>query len=186
VLLNDQLLITPENNRKRLSHFNADGSLAVQPDIENPDLKPDSQTPVVSGGRIYGIGGQLQELDPQDGLKTTAIITDDAFAGYGCLVASEQRLLVSSEDGKLLLLTTEERPSRIRSRLKLSESRTQILSHPAVVEFSLYLRIENQLGKLSLKTASESAVILVRTAATSPLPDPAGGHKISWGQCRPK
>jgi outer membrane protein assembly factor BamB len=151
VLLNDQLLITSENNGTRLYHFHADGRLELQPDMENPDLKPDSHTPVVSGGRIYGICGQLQELDPQNELKTTAIITDDAFSGYGCLIASEQRLLALSENGELLLLTTEERPPRILSRLKLSESRTQILSHPAVVEFSLYLRIGNQLGKLSLK-----------------------------------
>lgn len=151
VLLNDQLLITSENNGTRLYDFHADGRLELQPDMENPDLKPDSHTPVISGGRIYGICGQLQELDPQNELKTTAIVTDDAFSGYGCLIASEQRLLALSEDGELLLLTTEERPPRILSRLKLSESRTQILSHPAVVEFSLYLRIGNQPGKLSLK-----------------------------------
>ncbi len=147
----EQLLVTSENNGTRLYHFNSDGTLHPEPDATNVDLKPDSHTPVISNGRVFGIWNELFGLDPQQKLKTIATISDDAFSGYGCLIASDNRLLALNDDGELLLLATDQDPARIISRLRLQKERKQVLSHPALAGTSLYVRIGKSLSKLNLQ-----------------------------------
>lgn len=147
----EQLLVTSENNGTRLYHFNADGTLHPEPDAINMDLKPDSHTPVISNGRVYGIWNEFYGLDPTEGLKTFATISDDAFAGYGCLIASDSRLLAFNDDGELLLIVTDQDAPAIVSRTKLQTDRKQVLSHPALVGDSLYVRLGKTLAKLKLR-----------------------------------
>ncbi len=150
VSLDDRLLVSSENNGTRIYHFNADGTLFPQPDMTNDDLKPDSHTPVVSNGRVFGIWSDLCGLDPRQNLKTFITIRDDAFGGYGCLIASDTRLLALTDEGELLLIATDLATPAITGRLKLHSDRTQILSHPALAGDALYVRLGKTLVRLKL------------------------------------
>ena len=151
VSLGDRLLVSSENNGTRVYHFNPDGTLHSEPDYRNDDLRPDSHTPVVSGERLFGIWNELYGLDPDQELKTVAAITDDSFAGYGSLIATDSRLLALNDDGELLLLDTATEAPPILSRLKLQENRVQVLTHPAVAGDAIYVRLGNNLVKLRLQ-----------------------------------
>lgn len=151
VSFEEQLLVTSENNGTRLYHFNSDGSLHSEPDAINMDLKPDSHTPVISNGRVFGIWNEFYGLDPKQGLQTIATISDDAFAGYGCLIASDSRLLALNDDGELLLISTDQNIPEVVSRLKLQRERKQILSHPAIAGNAIYVRMGKVLAKLRIQ-----------------------------------
>lgn len=151
VLVGGRVLAVSENNGARLYEIGPDGLLQPQPLLQNPDLKPDSHTPVVSGGRIYGICNDLLELDPSDQLKTRSTLSDDAFTDYCSLIASDSRLLVLSSGAELVLVSTDGAAPQILSRLKLSSERIQTLSHPAVVSGSLYVRLNRTLARMDLR-----------------------------------
>ena len=151
VSLGDRLLVSSENNGTRVYHFNADGTLHPEPDMTNMDLRPDSHTPVVSNGRVYGIWRELYGLDPKKNLATATYITDDAFDNYGCLIASDSRLLAISDEGELLLIATDQATPEITSRLKLQHERTQVFSHPAVAGETIYVRLGTTLAALKLE-----------------------------------
>ena len=150
VTLEDRLVVSSENNGTRIHHFNQDGTLHPEPDFVNDDLQPDSHTPVVSGGRIFGIWGDLYGLDPQQKLVTVSTLNDDAFAGYGSLIASDSRLLALTAEGELLLIDTSCPAPVIVSRLHLTDDRMQVLSHPAAAGDSLYVRLGTRLCRLQL------------------------------------
>jgi outer membrane protein assembly factor BamB len=151
VLVGGRLLAVSENNGARLYEFGTDGQLQPQPVFQNPDLKPDSHTPVVSGGRIYGVCNELLELDPADQLKTRSTLSDDAFTDYCSLIASDSRLLILSSSAELLLVSTDTPVPRILAKLKLSSERIQTLSHPAVASGSLYVRLNRTLARMKLR-----------------------------------
>jgi outer membrane protein assembly factor BamB len=150
VSLGDRLLVSSENNGTRVYHFNADGILHSEPDMINEDLTPDSHTPIVSNGRVYGIWSELYGLDPELNLKTVSTLSDEAFVNYGCLMATDSRLLALTDEGELLLMATNRALPEILARLKLSQERTQTLSHPALAGDSLYVRIGRTLAALKL------------------------------------
>lgn len=150
VVLGERLLVSSENNGTRIYHFNSDGTLHSEPDAQNDDLQPDSHTPVESQGRIYGIWNDLYELDPAAGLRTRNFLKDDAFTGYGCLIASHNRLLALTIEGELLLMSSEGEAPKVLSRLPLTEESVQVMSHPALAGKSIYVRIGNVLSRLDL------------------------------------
>ncbi|MFO1000628.1 MAG: PQQ-binding-like beta-propeller repeat protein [Planctomycetaceae bacterium] len=151
VSLGDRLLVSSENNGTRIYHFNFDGTLHSEPDYRNDDLRPDSHTPVLSGQRLFGIWNELFVLDTAHDLKTVAAIPDDAFAGYGSLVATDSRLLALNDDGELLLIDTLSEVPQILSRLKLQQDRVQVLSHPAIAGDAIFVRLGKNLVKLKLQ-----------------------------------
>ncbi|MBL8818788.1 MAG: PQQ-binding-like beta-propeller repeat protein [Planctomyces sp.] len=149
--LGDHLFIATENNAARLYTFQEGGVLNPDPVAINEDLKPDSHTPVVSNGRIYGIHHDLVCLDPSDGLKTVATFSDNAFGDYGSLVATDSRLLALSTEGELLLFSTVDPQPVLLSRLRLKASRNQVLSHPAFAGTAIYVRLGKDLVRFNLK-----------------------------------
>ncbi len=151
VSLGDRLLVSSENNGTRVYHFDADGTLYPDPDMTNEDLKPDTHTPVVSNGRVFGVWGELYGLDPEQRLKTVTSLRDGAFSDYCCLIASDDRLLALSDEGELLLIATDQATPVISGRLKLHQKRLQFLSHPAVAGDSIYVRIGKTLARLKLE-----------------------------------
>ena len=106
---------------------------------------------MASEERLFGIWNELYGLDPDQELKTVAAISDDSFAGYGSLIATDSRLLALNDDGELLLLDTATGAPQILSRLKLQENRVQVLTHPAVAGDAIYVRLGNNLVKLRLQ-----------------------------------
>lgn len=151
VSVGDRLLVSSENNGTRIYHFNPDGTLHPEPDLHNDDLRPDSHTPVISGKLLFGIWNELYGLDLDQNLKTVARISDDAFSGYGSLIATDSRLLALNDDGELLLIDTVSEAPQIVSRLKLQENRIQVLSHPAIAGDAIFVRLGKNLVKLKLQ-----------------------------------
>lgn len=151
VVVGSQLLAVSENNGARLYEFGPDGRLNPEPMLKNAELRPDSHTPVISRGRVYGICSELLELDPDDQLNTRSTLSDDAFTDYCSLIASDSRLLVFSSGGELLLVATDTDTPRILSKLRLTTDRVQTLSHPAVAAESLYVRLNRSLVRLDLR-----------------------------------
>lgn len=151
VSVGDRLLVSSENNGTRIYHFNPDGTLHPEPDLHNDDLRPDSHTPVISGKLLFGIWNELYGLDLDQNLKTVARISDDAFSGYGSLIATDSRLLALNDDGELLLIDTVSEAPQIVSRLKLQENRIQVLSHPAIAGDAIFVRLGKNLVKLRLQ-----------------------------------
>lgn len=150
VQFGEEILVSTENNGTRRYAFGDKGRLITDPVAVNDDLTPDSHTPVISGGRLFGIWNELWGLDLKT-LKTVHSDADDAFAVYGSLIASDDRLLCLTADGEVLLISTDVPKPAVISRHLLAEPGVDVLSHPAVAGDSMFLRIGRSLKKIPLK-----------------------------------
>ncbi|MCU0874776.1 MAG: PQQ-binding-like beta-propeller repeat protein, partial [Pirellulaceae bacterium] len=105
-----KLVLASENNGTRTYDFERGGSILVKPIATNEDLSPDSSTPVLAGGRLFGCWYSLHCLQADSTLKTLWTGDDDAFGNYASLIASPERVLIVSNRGELLLVdaTAEE------------------------------------------------------------------------------
>jgi outer membrane protein assembly factor BamB len=135
-----KLIVASENNGTRLYEFEADGRIRNPPIAANSDLAPDSSTPVLIGGKLFGCSGSLYRLDVATRLAARWTGEDDAFSNYTCLLASEKRLLIITNHGELLLVDAEAESFKIVSRLRVFLADSEVLSHPAIVGDRLYLR----------------------------------------------
>ncbi len=140
IVVGDRLIVSTENNGTRLYRFDTSGRIVPQPEAEFEPLAPDTHTPVVTGKRLFGIWGRLFCLDVAHGLKQIYTADDDAFGNYASLIASDDRVLVTSQHGELLLLDALADQFHVLSRLKLFESDTGVYAHPALVGDRLYVR----------------------------------------------
>ena len=93
----------------------------------------------------------MYALDPHEKLATVSTLSDDAFAGYGSVIANDSRLLALTAEGELLLIDTSRPEPVILSRLRLTVDLKQVLSHPALADDSLYVRLGTTLCRLKLK-----------------------------------
>ncbi len=135
-----QLIVSTENNGTRIYRFNSDGTIVPKPIAENSGLAPDTHTPVVLGGRLFGTWDGLHCLDVRAGLKEIWSSDDAAFFHYCTLLGSRDRVLVVSQEGELVLLD----PAAVRfepiSRLKLFDDDSGVYAHPAPFGNLLYVR----------------------------------------------
>ena len=91
VAVGDQLLVSTESEGTRLYRFGPGGIIDPRPVAVNEDLAPDSHTPIVVGGRVFGVWGDLFCLDLTKGLKPLWRSEDNVFASYASLVGSPNR-----------------------------------------------------------------------------------------------
>ena len=152
----DKVLLTSENNGTRLHVFDEEGKADPNPSQLSDSIVADSHTPVVSEGRLYGVSGGLKCLDVDKELSEVWTLQDEAFMGYASLVATGRTLLVLSDDSELILIEDEGSSAKIVSRLKLSESNDRSLSHPAIADRSLFVRLGKTIARLSLDPAIEN------------------------------
>jgi outer membrane protein assembly factor BamB len=135
-----RLLVTSENNGTRLYEFDPQGVINTKPVAVNADLAPDSSTPVLVGGRVFGCWNSLYCLDLTGGLETKWTGDDEATSGYAGIIASKERVLVISNRGDLLLVSATAERFEILSRQRILSGDSEVLSHPALVGNRLYLR----------------------------------------------
>lgn len=145
-----RLIVTSENNGTRMHRFDDAGRIVAKPEAEHYDLAPDMHTPVVVGTRLFGIWGELFCLDLTAGLQEVYRVTDDAFFDYASIIASDDRLLITSQAGELLLVDTTTDEFRLLGRLKVLDRDNGVLSHPALVNDRLYLRGSDRIVCLRL------------------------------------
>lgn len=134
-----KLLVATENNGTRLYGFNKDGKIQPKPLARNLDLAPDSSTPVVTNGLVFGCFGGLFCLDLKNELRTLYSADDDVFHDYASLIAGNDRVLITTVEGELLLIRANANRYTLQSRLRLFED-TEVLSHPALIGNRLYIR----------------------------------------------
>lgn len=151
VMHNDHLLVTTENNGARLFRFrNDDDNAASRPEIvaTNAKLRPDMSTGVAVNDRFYCVNQFLYCLDLNDGLRELWRIRDTALAGYGTIIASDDRILVVGK-GTLLLLNADG-ANEIVARQQVFDDNLPVYSHPAIVGNRMYIRGETRLLALNL------------------------------------
>ena len=145
-----KLVLASENNGTRIYDFDPGGSIRRQPIAANEDLSPDSSTPVLVGGRLFGCWSSLHCLQAEAKLQPLWTGEDDAFGHYASLIASPDRVLVVSNRGELLLVDATAGEFKIVSRHKVLGEKAELLSHPALVGSRLYLRDTSRIVCLEL------------------------------------
>jgi outer membrane protein assembly factor BamB len=139
IALEGKLLVATENNGTRLYDFDREGKIIPQPLATFADLAPDSSSPVVVNGRVFGCRGELFCLEAAD-LKHLWSGMDKAFGEHVSLIGSRDRILIISARGELLLVSAGGKQFELISRLQIFDERSEVLSHPALVGNRLYLR----------------------------------------------
>lgn len=134
------LLVSSENNGTRYYRFDANGMIVPQPAAECKDLSPDSATPVVTGGRVFGVHSGLHCLNIGRGLKPVWQNGDALTGDFASFIADDERVLVIAQSGELLLVDARRDDCKIISRLRIFEEDVEVFSHPALAGEKLYLR----------------------------------------------
>ena len=75
---------------------------------------------------------------------------DEAFSHYATLLASRDRVLITTEHGELILLDAKADKFQPLSRMKLFENESGVFSHPALVGSRLFVRTSSNLVCLPL------------------------------------
>ena len=140
VLVPGGVTLTSENNATRIHRFDPMGDLDETPTAEFLELAGDSHTPIRLGNRLVGVDRDLIVLDLDRSLELVARHSDPSLLGYCSLMGCEDRVLVTCEDGNVLLFRVE--PSQIQElgRFRVGGSKGQILSHPAVAGNRFFVR----------------------------------------------
>lgn len=134
------LVVATENNGTRFYRFDAAGRINPTPVAEYQDLSPDTATPVLTNGRVFGAHLGLHCLDVQNGLKQLWRRDDDTIGDYATLIADDTRVLVITLAGELILLDGKSNECAIISRLRLFTEDVEVYPHPALVGSRLYVR----------------------------------------------
>lgn len=153
VAVDGGLVVSTENNGTRLYGFDTAGRIRPQPVGECPDLAPDCSSPVSTAGRLFGVNQGLHCLDLRSGLKRLWHLEDDALDGYATVLADDERVLVVTLGGELLLLDARADQGAVLSRLRVFEGDVEVYCHPALVGTRLYLRGGFQVVCLDLEGA---------------------------------
>ena len=149
VVWKDKLLLSTENNGTRLYAFDETGRIAAKPLATYEPLAPDMHTPVVVGNRLFGIDKKLHCLNLVD-LKPLWTAEDPAFFEYAIIIATEDKLLIMSQNGQLLLVDAAADSFKLLSRLTAFPDEGGVYAHPALVGKRLYLRSSTHLVCLEL------------------------------------
>ena len=146
----NRLFVVTENNGARIYRFDENGIIDPQAVATQNEVRPDSNSAVASANRIYVVDSGLHCLDNTD-LKILWTLEDDVLNGYATLILGEDRLLIGTYSGEILLVDVTTTPGNIVSRFRPFDDDDDdvMLSHPAVIGEFLIVR-------------SASAVICVR------------------------
>lgn len=151
IVVDGGLLVSTENNGTRQYAFQSDGLLAPAPVAEVEELAPDSHTPVVTAGRLFGVWNGLYCLDLSSKLRPLWTADRPDFNEYAALIASDRRLLCLTLKSELLLIDAEADDYVELARWPLRVDRGETLSHPAVAGRRLYVRLGRELCCLELE-----------------------------------
>jgi hypothetical protein len=82
----------------------------------------------------------LHCLDAENGLKALWHRPEEAPGDHATLIADDERVLVITQAGELILLDARAETCAIISRLRLFEDDVEMYSHPALAGSRLYAR----------------------------------------------
>ena len=153
VVVNEQVVLTSENNGTRIHDFSTAGTIIESPTATYEPLTPDMSTPVVVGNRLFCVSKKLYCLDVSQGLQEIWIGEDPAWGDYASIIASEDRLLIVGRGGEVLLIDATADKFQVMSRFNPfaeSTGKESIYAQPAVVGDKLYIRAGKTLACVSL------------------------------------
>ena len=131
-LTDDRLFVMTENNRARIYRFQAEGQIDPTPIALQDDVGPDSNSAVASADRIYVVDGGLHCLDGTT-LNSLWKLEDRALNDYATLLLGDDRLLIGTYSGEILLVDISVAPGQIVSRFRPFDADDVMLSHPAIL-----------------------------------------------------
>jgi len=140
VPVGEQILVAIENNGSYLFRFDDKGALDPKPVAHYEDLAPDTHTPTLANGRIFGVWNGLHVLDTANKLKLVYRSDDNDYSTYTTVVATDERVLAMTLTGELILLDAKTDKLKELGRLALLEDERGCYSHPAFVGTRMYLR----------------------------------------------
>ncbi len=153
-----RLLVATENNGTRIYAFGADGTIVPEPTALNEDLLPDSSTPVVLDGRVWGAGSEgACCLDLNDKLKTLWMSDEEPFDQYVTFMGGNGRVLIIAKDGRIGMMPSRPGPDEKPKWLRVfdagdeDDDGPEVWSHPAIVGSRLYLRSRDEIVCLLLR-----------------------------------
>ena len=150
IVAGDKLVIVTEAHAVEVFRFEKDGKIDPNPVMTSDELAHDTHTPVVVGQRLLGVQNSLVALDLGSDLKVAWKHREESFKEHTSLIATEERLLLSTHKAELLLIDIRGTPGRVVSRLKLLPDEQGLLSHPALCGTRLYFRGSQELVCLDL------------------------------------
>ena len=140
VAAGDGILVSTENNGTRLYQFDREGRIIKKPAAEFADLAPSTASVVVTNGRVFGAHAGLYCLDLRNGLKAVWYREEEDMGDHASLIADEERVLVVTLGGELILLDARADTCGVISRTRLFPEEVEVYSHPALVGTRLYAR----------------------------------------------
>jgi hypothetical protein len=135
-----------------LYRFDESGRIIPKPAAEFAELSPTTATPVVTCGRVFGAHQGLRCLDVQKGLKVAWRQEEEAPGEHATLIADDERVLVITMGGELILLDAKADKCAVISRLRIFEDDAEVYSHPALVGTRLYARGGSSVVCVDLRT----------------------------------
>ncbi|EEF60771.1 PQQ-binding-like beta-propeller repeat protein [Pedosphaera parvula] len=152
VAVDGGVIVSTENNGTRFYRFDESGRIIATPAAQYADLSPDTVSPVVTCGRVFGANSGLRCLDLHNGLKPVWHRQEAALDDHLTLIADDDRVLVITLRGELILLDGRTDTCTIISRLRLFDDDVEVYSHPALVGTRLYVRGGSSLVCVDLGT----------------------------------
>jgi outer membrane protein assembly factor BamB len=141
VALANGIIVATENNGARLYNFSSSRELRGAPAAHFAELAPDTATPVMTCGRLFGAKHQsLYCLDIERGLKPVWHCDEDALGDHSTFIADDERVLIITLGGELILIDAKADHYAVISRLRLFEEDVELYSHSAIVGSRLYAR----------------------------------------------
>ena len=140
VVVDGGILVSTENNGTRLYRFDEAGRIIAKPSAEFAGLSPTTTSPVVTCGRVFGAHEGLYCLDARSGLAPVWHSDQEALGDHVSFIADDERVLVITLAGELILLDARANQCAVLSRLRLFEDDVELYAHPALVGTRLFAR----------------------------------------------
>ena len=140
IAFKDGLVVASENNGTRFYRFDRDGKIISTPAAQFADLSPDTSTPVITNNRIFG--ADQERIYCLDGATFKPIWEREEknLGDHASLLADDERVLIITIRGELILLDARTNDSPVIARMNLFQEDVEVYAHPALVGSRLYAR----------------------------------------------
>lgn len=140
IMLNGELLVSTENNGTRLYSFDSAGQIIPTPRAHFKDLCPDTTTPIVTNGRVFGVSKERIYCLDAKSLEQIWMLDEEGFGDHASILADDKRVLIFTIRGELILLDAAASESPVISRVNLFSEDVEAYAHPALVGTRLFAR----------------------------------------------
>ena len=137
LVIDQHVMLVSENNGARLLDCSADQPV-VRAHMAN--LRPDMHTPVMTAGRIFAVHeGRVFCLEAAT-LKPVWSAFDRSLKGHASLIAADDRVLLQTQQGELVLIDALGDTLSILSRSLPFRREVSTYAHPAVAGDAIFVR----------------------------------------------